>query len=148
MEKLKLSKEDALSQWQKFADEYNIPDDSEMTENDARTLSQKGIKAAIIRGIMAGFIEIADDMTMGIVIRQFIAHPVDGAPDTEPLVYSAPTVGHISRGKVGTSEDSANCMRYMRVAAALTSKSEPIMSRLMGGDRSRMENIASLFMMA
>lgn len=145
---MNFSRQDCEAQWNLFADEYDIPEDGEQGV-PAASISMKAVKEKLIQAMMRGRVAIVEDAKEGIVVKQYIQHTVEGLPSgNDALVYVAPTVNHVSQMGWGTNNESAQQMRLARVAAALTNKSEPLICRMKGGDRARMELIANLFMSA
>ena len=146
MERKKLNRQVAEEQWSRFADEYTLETGADLGDDD-RSTTLKGLQNALIRYIMAGFVDIIEDVTEGIIIKQYLSREIEGLDDGF-IKYLAPNPGHIAAAGIGKEMDTTNNMRYFRLACALSGHPEVVLGRLKGGDRSRMETIASLFLLA
>lgn len=153
LRKMRVEEHVVQAQWDLFADEYNIPDDSELKGDDPTTQALKQLKASWLRMLRAGLIEIVADSAEGIVVKQFLSHHVEGvkeSADGRPqfIVYHAPTVSTIAQARLGTASGAEvpSAQRYMKYAASATNVSEGVLCQLRGGDTARMGEIAQLFL--
>lgn len=138
-QQITVSEEAALEQWNRFADEYNLGDENELSD------SVKAIRIQILRDIRKGYVEIHESAEQGVVVLQHVRRPPHQGMVV--LTYSAPNAGHIAKAGIG-KDNATNVIRYCRLAAALTGQDEARMTLLSGGDRSRMEALAQLFLLA
>lgn len=137
----KISRESALEQWELFRAEYNL------AENDSELdLVIQAARKQILRDIEAGDVEIVDDSKEGVIVCQHLRRAI-GDDGMSVLAYKPPTTAAIARAGIG-KEQLVSQVRYQRLACACTGQSEDRLKDLRGGDRSRMETIASLFLSA
>lgn len=140
VDRIEISTESALEQWEILRSEYNLA----KNESDLEPVLAAARKQ-ILRDIEAGDVEIADDIDKGVIVRLNLRRPPKGGP--EVLTFEAPNTAAIARAGIG-KEALAASVRYQRLACACTGQSEDRIKDLRGGDRSRMETIASLFLSA
>lgn len=149
LKKMKLPDDAVQAQWELFADEYNIPGDEDLTGSDPTTQALKQLKGAWLRMIKAGLVEVVSDPNEGIVVKQFLAHHVEGVSgEPQCLVYHAPTVSIISQTRMGTEsgKEMPSAQKYLKYTAAATNVAESILYQLKGGDQTRMGEVAQLFL--
>lgn len=138
-------------QWALFADEYNIPDDAELKGDDNNSQILRALKASWLRMMRAGMVEIVSDANEGIIVKQYLAHRVEGiSGEHQCLIWKAPTVSTIAQARMGTrsSEETPSIQQWQKYAASATNVAEPLLLQLKGGDQSRMATIAQLFISA
>lgn len=129
----------ALAQWGLLEDEYCIEPEPEGVI--------KGVKRTILHAIQKGRMEVCEDPTEGIIVRQFLRRsPLQSGE--KALTYRAPDASHIAATGIGKEEERTNVMRWVKLTAAITGIDEGAVTRLKGGDRALMETIAQLFLFA
>ncbi len=140
-EKKLFVKEVAEKQWGLLEDEYTLAPKAEIEKDDPLY----NLRLALIRYIMAGWVQVENEGVQGVVITQFLSRDIDGIEDAK-IRYLGAKVGHIAAAGIGKEKDTAHVIRYMKVASATGMVPEPLLEKMEGGDRSRMEVIGSLFL--
>lgn len=143
---MKFTREVAEQQWAVLSEEYLLEPDADLVEEE-RAKTVKSLRGAFIAAIVAGYVEIVDDAEKGVIVNQILRRKPAGL-ESEVLEYRPPGATDIARAGIGTDTKMAHSTRYLRVASALTGVPESVMVKIVGGDRSRMETIASLFLLA
>ena len=149
--KMKVDESTVQSMWDLFAEEYDIPEDHEMKGDDNQSQILMSLKKSWLRMLRAGKIEIVSDANDGVVVKQYLAHRIEGiSSDPQCINWKAPTVSIIAQARMGTrsSEETPSIQQWQKYAASATGVNEALLLQLRGGDQSRMAAIAQLFISA